>query len=479
MARAVIAAQLVMLVAGAAVLVTGLAAHLSRVAALHEALQPGIAGGIAVLLLQLGFAPNALVWSASYALGSGFSLGAGSVVAPAATELGILPGIPFLGALPSPGPGDLMELWWLAAGAAAGAIACWVLLAARPAVRFDVASLMGGACGLLAGVAFAGLAWAASGDLGTLRLTGLGPRLFPLLIMAATTMGLSGMITGLALGLIPRRGRSQIAIPMTNNTIKHRAPPARDERHAFRPEPRRVGGLHARSAQRASNTASGAIKHSTRLCVVPEPLASTRLGRAARLVILISGSGTLLQALIDACADPAYGAQIVAVGSDRTDIQGLARAMSAGIPTFVLAVSDYATRADWDRALTAKVAGYEPDLVISAGFMKLLGAEFLDCFEGRIINTHPALLPSFPGMHGPRDALAYGVKVTGATVFLVDAGVDSGVILDQQAVPVADDDTVETLHERIKVVERELLVAITHQLATRTWRVADRKVLWT
>jgi phosphoribosylglycinamide formyltransferase-1 len=117
--------------------------------------------------------------------------------------------------------------------------------------------------------------------------------------------------------------------------------------------------------------------------------------------------------------------------------------------------------------------------VISAGFMKLLGAEFLECFEGRIVNTHPALLPSFPGMHGPRDALAYGVKVTGATVFLVDAGVDSGVILDQQAVPVADDETVETLHERIKVVERELLVAITHQLTTRTWRVADRKVLWT
>jgi phosphoribosylglycinamide formyltransferase-1 len=216
-----------------------------------------------------------------------------------------------------------------------------------------------------------------------------------------------------------------------------------------------------------------------RLCVVPEPLASTRLGRAARLVILISGSGTLLQALIDACADPAYGAQIVAVGSDRRNIPGLVRAKSTGIPTFVLAVSDCANRAEWDRALTAEVAAYEPDLVISAGFMKLLGAEFLERFEGRIINTHPALLPSFPGMHGPRDALAYGVKVTGATVFLVDAGVDSGVILDQQAVAVADDDTVETLHERIKVVERELLVAITHQLATRTWRVADRKVLWT
>jgi len=207
--RAVVAAQLAMLVAGAAVLVTGLALHLSRVAALHAALQPGVAGGIALLLLQMAFAPNALVWSASYALGSGFSLGAGSMVAPAGIELGILPGVPLLGAVPSQGPGDLVELWWLAAGAAAGAIACWVLLASRPAARFDEASLKGGACGLLAGVAFAGVAWAASGDLGTLRLTGLGPRLFPLLVMGATTMGLSGMITGLALGLVRQRTPSK------------------------------------------------------------------------------------------------------------------------------------------------------------------------------------------------------------------------------------------------------------------------------
>ena len=212
---------------------------------------------------------------------------------------------------------------------------------------------------------------------------------------------------------------------------------------------------------------------------MPEPLGHTRLGRPARLVVLVSGTGTLLQALIDACQDPSYGAQVVAVGSDRPDIQGLERAVRAGIPTVVQAVSDHPNRAEWDKALTADVARYKPDLVISAGFMKLLGTDFLTRFEGRIINTHPALLPSFPGMHGPRDALAYGVKITGATVFLVDSGVDSGVILDQRAVPVADDDTVESLHERIKVVERELLVTITHQLATRTWRVVDRKVLWT
>lgn len=203
--RAVVAAQLVMLVAGAALLVTGLSMHVKRVEALHQALYTGLAGAIALLVLQLAFVPNALVWSASYALGSGFSLGTGSVVAPAGTQLGIVPAIPLLGALPHTGPGAMAQLWWLAAGGVAGAVACLVLLADRPAVRFDQASLIGGACGLLAGTVFAGLAWAASGDLGILRLTDIGPRLLPLLIMAGTTMGLSGMITGLVLGLI--RGR--------------------------------------------------------------------------------------------------------------------------------------------------------------------------------------------------------------------------------------------------------------------------------
>jgi hypothetical protein len=202
--RAVLAAQLVMLVAGAAVLVTGLWMHLKQVEALHEALHPGVSGGVALLLLQLAFVPNAMVWSASYALGSGFSLGAGSVVAPAATQLGMVPGIPLLGALPAPGAGDLAELWWLAAGAVAGAIACWVLLAPRTTARFDEAGLAGGACGLLAGAVFAGLAWAASGAVGTLWFADLGPRLFPLLVMAGSTMGLSALITGLVVGWVGR-----------------------------------------------------------------------------------------------------------------------------------------------------------------------------------------------------------------------------------------------------------------------------------
>ncbi len=196
------------------------------------------------------------------------------------------------------------------------------------------------------------------------------------------------------------------------------------------------------------------------------------------MVVLISGTGTLLQALIDASRDPAYGVSVVAVGSDRPSVAGLDRASAAGIPTFVHAVSDHPSRADWDEALTKEVAAYAPDLVVSAGFLKLVGPAFLAAFAGRMINTHPALLPAFPGLHGPRDALAYGVKVTGATVFLVDAGVDTGVILGQTAVPVAEDDTQASLHERIKVAERDLLVEITHRLATRAWRVDDRKVTW-
>ena len=197
-----------------------------------------------------------------------------------------------------------------------------------------------------------------------------------------------------------------------------------------------------------------------------------------RLLVLVSGTGTLLQALLDACADPAYGATVVAVGSDRPAVGGLDRAAAAGVPTFVHPLAAGADRERWDAELTDLVAAHEPDLVVSAGFMKLVGATFLERFGGRMINTHPALLPAFPGMHGPRDALAHGVKVTGATVFLVDAGVDTGTILDQVAVRVLDDDTVQSLHERIKVAERDLLVAITHSLATRRWQVVDRKVRW-
>lgn len=186
-----------------------------------------------------------------------------------------------------------------------------------------------------------------------------------------------------------------------------------------------------------------------------------------RLVVLVSGSGTLLQALLDAQSAGTLAAQVVAVGADRSDAHGLTRAAAAGVPTFVQPLRPGEDRAAWDRALTEAVARYEPDLVISAGFMKLVGRAFLDRYAGRMVNTHPALLPSFPGMHGVADALAHGVKVTGATLFAVDEGVDTGRILAQEAVTVLPDDTVETLHERIKVVERRLLVDFVNDYAGR------------
>lgn len=194
--------------------------------------------------------------------------------------------------------------------------------------------------------------------------------------------------------------------------------------------------------------------------------------------MLVSGTGTLLQALFDAAATDGYGAAVVAVGSDRDGIAGLERARAVGVPTFVQPVEEYAERSAWDVALTKHAAEHRPDLVVCAGFMRLLGPAFLGAFGGRTLNSHPALLPSFAGMHGPRDALAYGVKITGATVFLVDAGVDTGVIVDQVAVPVEDADSVERLHERIKVAERALLVETVHRLATTRWHVTDRKVQW-
>ena len=193
-----------------------------------------------------------------------------------------------------------------------------------------------------------------------------------------------------------------------------------------------------------------------------------------RLVVLVSGSGTNLQALLDACADPSYGATVVAVGADRDDIEGLERAERAGIPTFVRKVDDFETRQGWDTALQTVIERFEPDLVVLAGFMKLVSEEFLERFP--TVNTHPALCPSFPGMHGPRDALDYGVKVTGATLFVVDGGVDTGPIVAQVAVPVEDDDTVDSLHERIKVAERQMLVDTVGRMAREGWSVDSRRV---
>lgn len=193
---------------------------------------------------------------------------------------------------------------------------------------------------------------------------------------------------------------------------------------------------------------------------------TTRSTPPARLVVLISGAGSNLAAVLEAADDPGFGAQVVAVIADR-ECSGLEHARARDLPTAIVRLRDHADRAAWDRELAARIGEHRPDLVISAGFMKLLGPAVLDAHPARVLNTHPTLLPSFPGAHGVRDALAHGVKITGATVFVVDAGVDTGRILDQVAVRVEDDDTEETLHERIKAAEHRMLVDVLRRVAER------------
>ncbi len=208
----------------------------------------------------------------------------------------------------------------------------------------------------------------------------------------------------------------------------------------------------------------------------PTPPPTATVPARARVVVLVSGTGTNLAALLAAHGDPAYGARVVGVVSDRPGVGGLEVARDAGVPTAVVAPGDFADRAAWDAAMAQAVGVFAPGLVVSAGFMRILGAPFLARYAGRVINTHPALLPAFPGAHAVRDALAYGVRVTGCTVHVVDAGVDTGPIVDQRAVAVEPGDDETGLHERIKAVERELLVDVVGRVAREGMVVEGRLV---
>ena len=197
--------------------------------------------------------------------------------------------------------------------------------------------------------------------------------------------------------------------------------------------------------------------------------------RRARIVVLASGAGTLLQSLLDASVDPGYPAKVVAVGSDTPDVMAIQRAERIGVETFVVPFQDYPNRVDWDAQLTARIESFNPDWVLSAGFMRILGQQTLTRFPGRILNTHPALLPAFPGAHAVRDALAYGVRVTGCTLHIVDAGVDTGPIIAQSPVHVDVGDDEQTLHERIKLAERSLVVGTIAAIASRGCVIDGRR----
>lgn len=184
-----------------------------------------------------------------------------------------------------------------------------------------------------------------------------------------------------------------------------------------------------------------------------------------RIVVLVSGTGSNLQAVIDAVKAGELDVDIAAVGADREGTYGIERSDEAGIETFVVNFNSFPTRAEWDAALADKVASYNPDVVVSSGFMRIVSPEFIGRFGGRYLNTHPALLPAFPGAHGVRDALDYGVKITGCTVHWADAGVDTGPIIAQEALAVAEGEDEDSLHERIKVIERRLLIEVLQRLA--------------
>ena len=196
----------------------------------------------------------------------------------------------------------------------------------------------------------------------------------------------------------------------------------------------------------------------------------------ARLVVLASGQGRTLQALLDAAADPGYGATVVAVGTDRAGAPAIERALAAEVEAFTVRPADHPDRESWDRALADELLRHAPDLVVCAGFMRVLGGPVLEHFAGRIVNTHPSLLPAFPGAHAVADALSYGVRITGVTVHLVDEGVDTGPVVAQAAVPVEPGDTEQSLHARIQDVEQPLYVDAVARLARGGWAVEGRTV---
>ncbi len=198
--------------------------------------------------------------------------------------------------------------------------------------------------------------------------------------------------------------------------------------------------------------------------------------RVLTVAVLISGAGSNLRALLDAAAEPDFPARIVVVGADR-EADGLAHAEAFGIPSFTVPYARFASREEWGRELDAQLAVWQPDLVVLSGLMRLLPAELVDAWTPRIVNTHPAYLPEFPGAHGVRDALAAGVTQTGASVIIVDNGVDSGPIVAQERVPVLPSDDEHTLHDRIKPVERRLLIDVVRRVATGELDLADASAL--
>ncbi len=421
---------------------------------LTQALHVGLVGSFALLLLQAALLPNAIVWVASWLLGPGFAVGVGSSVTMLATEVGPLPALPLLAAIPE-GTHQYALLGLLlpvlvgvlfgARGVAAlravwgGSPSAWVLLLPPVAASLTAAAML------------AALAADSAGAAGPARFAVVGPdvvavaRWGVLLVFASTLLG------G-ALGWL--RARTWVAVDAEAVSAEAQTVPI---------DP----ALRVTLAGADAGLATGVVAGSLAGAIVDpdsmEPMGVERFG----IVVLISGGGSNLAALLAAADDPACPFRVLAVGAD-TDAPGLAHARDRGLPSFVVRPGDFASRHDWGVALLDRVQSFRPNLTVSAGLMRILPPVVVRGLSPALINTHPALLPHFPGAHAVRDALAAGAAETGVTVHIIDEGVDTGPVLRQATVPVHPGDTVELLQERIKTVERPLLVGVVTDIANAT-----------
>ncbi|GGO98586.1 phosphoribosylglycinamide formyltransferase [Actinomyces gaoshouyii] len=450
-----------------AALLAAVVAGAGRISLLHDSIAGGgIISSAGLVLFQAAWVPTGLIWAMSWVLGPGFSVGSGTLFAPSAIIADTVPSLPILGALPAGtwGPARFLPFLIVLGAIAVG----W-------RHRGELTSLsLGGALAAAAGGTFllsigvAALCLGATGPIGPARMAHAGPTTSSVIILCLIEVGL-GLLTA-ALMLHPWTHR------MTRRGVSAASQAAGSTAQGLRERRAAHSVRSARSPQEADDAVSGdpwedepedASGGQFQSASAPSPEDGGAPGEEgaepAALVVLVSGTGSNLAALIEACEDPAYGAEVVGVVADK-ECAGLERARAAGIPAEVVALTDYPDRVAWDEALARSVGGYAPDLVVCAGFMRLLGDAFLARFGGRVLNTHPSLLPDFPGAHAVRDALAAEATRAGATLFWVDAGVDTGEIIAQVEVPVLADDDEAALTERIKAVETPQLVAQIHLL---------------
>lgn len=453
-----------------AALLAAVVAGAGRISLLHDSIAGGgIISSAGLVLFQAAWAPTGLIWAMSWVLGPGFSVGSGTLFAPSAIIADTVPSLPILGALPvgTWGPARFLPFLIVIGAIAIG----WRHRDELTALSLGraLAAAAGGTALLTAGVAV--LCLGASGPIGPARMAHAGPTTSSVIILCLVEAGL-GLLAA-ALVLHPRtRLAAQRGVSAASQAAGGAAQGLRERRAAHG-----AHGAHGARGPREADDGDpgdpgddepeGASGDQSQSDSAPGPedggVPEEEGAGPAALVVLVSGTGSNLAALIEACEDPSYGAEVVGVVADK-DCSGLERARAAGIPTEVVALTDHPDRAAWDEALARSVSGYAPDLVVCAGFMRLLGDAFLARFGGRVLNTHPSLLPDFPGAHAVRDALAAGARRAGATLFWVDAGVDTGQIIAQVEVPVRPDDDEASLTARIKAAETPQLIEQIHLL---------------